>query len=181
MNIFLAAELPQEAIQKILEQTEKLRNEYPDFNWVPPENYHVAIYHVGDVSDKKIPLVIEHVENALYAVDRTHAYALAVEMSIDKNIVLYVTLQRNKRLEEMYKIMNDLFEDARKKPYIPHITIGRYKIPSKQQYFHLKRKLANLDVELDFPIHEIHLLQSISRPKNPIYNKVKTFSLQEKG
>jgi len=164
-----------------MEQTESLRDDYPEFNWVPPENFHISLYHMDEIKDDKVPLVVEHVQNALYDIEQTHAFSLGADLTIDKTIVLYISFRRNKTLEVIYSRIKELFEDKSTKSFLPHMTIARYKIPSKQQYFHLKKKLYEMDVELDFPINQIQLYQSISRPKNPIYNKVKSISLQEKG
>lgn len=181
MNLFLGVALPETAVKQILTQTEALRRDYPEYNWVPPQNFHVSLYHIGEVPDLKVPLVVEHVEKSLFDITESEAYGLGADLFITSDqIILYLTFQRNKTLEKLHNTFKDLFEDQTKKEYLPHITIARYKIPSKQQYFLLQKKLSHLDVELDFPIHHIQLFQSISRSKNPLYNKVKTFSLQQK-
>jgi 2'-5' RNA ligase len=181
MKLFLGINLPEDAIQKVYEQTDPIRRDYPDFNWVPTDNLHVTLYHIGEVADTKIPLVVEYVENSIYDVEKTHLFARATDLFINtKQIILYMSFLRNKVIEDVHERMLTLFEDKSTKKYIPHLTMARYKIPSKQQYFHLKKKLHDLDVELDFSVTQIHLYQSIDRARNPLYNIIKSFPLQDK-
>ena len=179
MKLFLGVKLPESVIQQVVIQTEQLRNDYPNFNWVPEDNLHITLYHIGEVADTKVPIVVEYVENALFDIEKTHMFAQGANLFINKQITLYINFLRNKVIEGIHDKMKELFEDSSKKEYLPHLTIARYKIPSKQQYFHLKKKLGNLDVELDFPVTHIHLYQSIDRPRNPLYNNIKSFSLQD--
>jgi len=44
MRLFLAIELPTKAQQIINNSLKELRENYPDFNWVVSENYHVTLY-----------------------------------------------------------------------------------------------------------------------------------------
>lgn len=179
MKIFTALEIPKPAVEQITKQLEPLIADYPSFNWVPPENYHVSLYYIGDINPQKLPIAEEHIQNALYDVPATRMYTFGVDLFINEQIIIYLSFLRSKIVEDISRRIYDLFEDPEKKrkEYIPHITLARYKIPSKQQYFHLKKKLSKMKIDVEFEINEIYIYESIARPKNPEYKKIATIPL----
>ncbi len=178
MKTFLALSIPNNIIQDIIEQTAQLRKDYPEFNWVPSENLHITLHYIGDIPSDKLDLVSEHIERSIFDIKPTYLYSLGAGLFIQKSITLYIEYQKNDTLKLLNERFVELMEDKKKK-YIPHTTIARWKIPSKQQYFHLKKKLQNLPIEIEFPVTEIHLYESISKPKNPEYKILKTFKLEK--
>lgn len=178
MRTFLAVDVPHNVVQDIIVQTAQLRKDYPEYNWVPSENFHITLHFIGDIPSDKVDLVGEHIEKTIFDIKPTHLYSQGAGLFIHKSITAYIFFQRNQTLKLLNERFVELFED-KKQRYIPHITIAKWKIPSKQQYFHLKKKLQNLPIEIEFPVTEIHLYESISKPKNPEYRIIKTFKLQE--
>lgn len=177
MKTFFAVEIPHEVQITIQKQIYPIQKDYPDFNWVPLGNYHITLFYIGEVNPDKVHHIVEHVERTIFDIQPTHVFSLGADLFIHKTIIPYIYFQRNKTLEVLNKRLADLFEDKKIQKYMPHLTVARYKIPSKQQYFHLKKKLQNLDLEFDFPVPEIHLYESKSLPGNPVYSKVHSFKL----
>jgi 2'-5' RNA ligase len=64
------------------------------------------------------------------------------------------------------------------KKYLPHVTIARWKIPSKQQYFLIKKKLQAMRIDLSFTVDHLFLYQSVSHKHHPVYKKLRQFDLQ---
>ena len=60
------------------------------------------------------------------------------------------------------------------------MTLGRWKIPSKQQYFHLKNKLDELELDIEFPVTHLTLYQSVQTSDTPTYIEVAKFPLLSK-
>lgn len=179
MKIFTAIEIPPQAVSQIQKQTESLYKDYPSYNWVPAENYHVSLYYIGDIIREKLPIAVEHIQNALYDIPKTEMYTFGTDLFMNEHIVVYVSFRRNKLVEEISDRIYNLFEEStkRKYEYIPHLTLARTKIPSKQQYFHLKKKLSNIKLDVEFAVKEIHIYESIAMPKNPVYKKVASIPL----
>ncbi|HRN69762.1 MAG TPA: RNA 2',3'-cyclic phosphodiesterase [Candidatus Woesebacteria bacterium] len=178
MRTFLAIDIPNNIRQDIIVQTAQLRKDYPNFNWVPSENFHITVHFIGDIPSDKLDIVSEHIERTIFDIQPTYVYAHQADLFIYKSITAYIGMKQNKTLSMLNKRFVELFED-KKEEYKPHITLAKWKIPSKQQYFHLKKKLQNLPIEIEFPVTEIHLYESISKPKNPEYNIIKSFKLEE--
>ena len=98
MKLFLAVSPPESVIQQVLIQTQKIRDDYPEFNWVPDANLHIPLYSVGEVADTKVPIAVEYIGNALFDVEKTHMYGLGADLFIDKQITLYLSFLRNKAI-----------------------------------------------------------------------------------
>lgn len=78
----------------------------------------------------------------------------------------------------MKKINEEFYFDfAQQKKYLPHLTLARCRIPSKQQYLLLKKRLKKINIKVDFPVKKITLFQSILSGKKPVYKKIDTFNL----
>ena len=180
MKIFTAIPVPQTVVAQIQEQIEILKDDYPSFNWVPPQNYIIDIYSIGSIQKEHLTQVIDGISDDLYDIDATRLYSFGLGMSITHQIVLYVTFQRNKQLETISdRVMSLFIDDAKVKKlkYEPRLNIARYKIPSKQQYFHLKTKLSKMDITIEFPVNEIHLYENITGRDNPVYKDLATIPL----
>lgn len=183
MRLFLAVAIPEETISELHNMYEELKRDYPEFNWVPEKNYHVTISFLGERSEDKMPYIIEAIERSTFDIQPTRLFALETGMFVHHGIILRLAFSRNKDLEKIRERTVELFsmerENDMKKKYLPHITLARYKLPSKQQYFHLRKKLQKINSTIEFPVHQIHLYKSITKPTNPEYEIVHTFELVE--
>lgn len=167
-------------IHQILKQTEDLRRDYPSFAWVPPENLHVPLYFIGEVDESEVSDIQKQIEDELYDVPVTHLYSFGAEIYINKSITIFMTFQRAKHLEMISKRIMGLFASdtqIKKFDFEPLVTLAKYKIPSKQQYLLLKKKLNRLRIDVEFPVKEIQLYESITRSKHPLYKKVGSVKL----
>ncbi len=178
MRLFLALDLPKEAKQKLASQIVKLQEEYPYFKWVSKENYHITLHFFG--SQFKPPFLIRKINEAIYDSNQFRLYSLHADLFLRGKITLYLGFQRNKELESIvYKIRKSLRLDTTGR-FIPHLTLGRYKVPSKQQYLHLKKKIRNLNVDIEFKIPKLILFNSLLETPKPLYEKVAEFPLNTK-
>lgn len=178
MRLFLAIELPEIIKNQISQSITVVRREYPQFNWVPPENYHITIHFFGEIDDDV--KIKEGISNVLFDRDRFYLYSNFVDLFINNKIVIYLDFRREKNLEKIAEDITGRFqqpEDIHKKKFVPHLTLARYKIPSKQQYFVLKKRLAKLDIDIEFPVDKLVLYQSILTEEKPIYKKLEEFPL----
>ncbi|QQS44019.1 RNA 2',3'-cyclic phosphodiesterase [Candidatus Roizmanbacteria bacterium] len=183
MRLFLAAAIPENVVSELDALYDGLKRDYHEFNWVPQKNYHVTIAFLGERSEDKMPYIIEAIERSTFDIQPTRLFALETGMFVHQGIILRLAFSRNKDFEKIRERTVDLFsmekENDLKKKYIPHMTLARYKLPSKQQYFHLRKKLQRLNTTIEFPVTEIHLYKSITKPTNPEYEIVHTFELVE--
>ena len=175
MRLFLAIDLPTASKKKLAEQLEKLMNDYTNFTWVPPENYHITLYFFGEISN--VEKIKKKVEEAIFDVESFRLYSIGADLFIKNKILLYIYFKREKKAEALESKIKNIFQIKDKKKFIPHLTIGRYKVPSKQQYINLKKKLNQLTITIDFPVNNVYLFQSNLSQGKSIYKKIATFRL----
>lgn len=175
MRLFLAIDLPSKAKNALFEQLKSIRQDYPDFNWTDQKNYHITIHFFGDMT--KIEKIKKKIDDALFDIQSFYLYARSAGVFIGQKIVLYVSFEREKILEEAAKKMRNKFHLQNDEKFIPHLTIARSKIPSKQQYLHLKKKLSKLSIDFEFPVKKIYLFNSIFSSQKPEYKKIAVFNL----
>ncbi|OGK11810.1 2'-5' RNA ligase [Candidatus Roizmanbacteria bacterium RIFCSPLOWO2_01_FULL_37_12] len=178
MRVFLAIELPLRVKRQLDAQISTLKKEYAVFNWVAKENFHITLIFFGEIRrGPELDKIKQKVEEASYDVNVFRLYSFGADLFLNSKIVLHINFKREKTLEELVsKIKNNLQIEDQKK-FVPHLTIARYRVPSKQQYFHLKKKLQKLSIDIDLSVTKIHLFQSILEEQKPIYKKLASFPL----
>lgn len=177
MRLFLAIDLPDKIKKSIDSQLQAIKKEYRDFNWIPPENLHITLLFLGEGHHEKE--VIKKVENAIFEIRPFYLYSLDADLFINSKILLYIGFRREKTIEILAENLDDEFALENQQKFVPHITIARYKIPSKQQYHHLKKKLVQLPIDIDFEVNTLTLFESITTGKRPTYKKIHQFKLQK--
>ena len=177
MRLFLAIDLPKASKKLLEEKLFDLKKEYADFKWVREENYHITLTFFGEVEKEKKDKIIKAVELAVYDIESFHLYSQDAGLFLNEKVVLYINFRREKRLELIVDRIKSRLNLVEGKKFTSHSTIARTKIPSKQQYLHLKKKLQRLDVNLDFNVSRIYLFQSILEGKRPVYKKIVSFKL----
>lgn len=176
MRLFLAIELSDEIKRKVESDIDALRKDYPDFRWVPWENYHIVIQFFGETNSydkmKKI------IEDLVFDKESFYLYSTNVNLFLHNNITIYLNFRREKKLENLAETVKKslITESKDSKRFIPHLTLARCRIPSKQQYFVLKKRLEKIRVDVEFPVKKIALFKSVLL-KTFVYKKLIDFSL----
>lgn len=182
MRLFLAIDIPDEIKNKIDKKIIFLKERYPDFTWVPKENYHITLFFFGET--EKIDLIKRKIEDLVYDQESFYLHTFGADLFINKKIIIYLNFYREKRIEKLAEKIHktfyffDLQKPKNKKIFVPHLTLARARIPSKQQYLHLKKSLHKIKIESSFFIEGINLYQSIIGGKKPFYKKIATFPLK---
>ena len=162
MNLSLKIELPDKTKKEITDQLADFRKGYPQFQWEKTENYNILVHSFGEFSDKKS--TIEKIETALFDKNLFYLYSFEMALTIGNNIVLFVDFKREKEIErisESIKEISSRLESSEK--FIPRLIIAKYKIPSKQQYFVIKKRLSNLAIDISFKVNKLSLFEGEKR------------------
>ena len=155
MKMQLMIELSDETRKQIVEQLADFRKLYPQFQWEKIENYHILVHSFGEFSDKKSSIKL--LETALYDKNIFYLYSFEVALTIGNNIVLYLDFRREKEIERISESING------SEKYVPRLLLAKYKIPSKQQYFVIKKRLSNLEVDISFKVNKLSLFEGEKR------------------
>ena len=162
MKLTLKIELSEETRRQITDQLVDFKKLYPQFQWEKIENYNILVHSFGDFLDKKS--AISKLETALFDKNLFYLYSFEVALTIGNNIVLYLDFRREKEIErisESIKGLTSTMESPEK--YVPRLTLAKYKIPSKQQYFVIKKRLSNINVDLSFKVSKLSLFEGEKR------------------
>lgn len=177
MRLFLAINLPSELQSSIGLQLETLKKLYPQFSWIPSKNYHITLHFFGEASDQKT--LVHRIEKITFDCPQFYLYAYEVDMFIHNRIIIHINFHREKKLDLLVSGIKNEFDSGNRLRYLPHLTVGRYKIPSKQQYLLLQKKLSQIPVEFEFKVEKIILFESIAGGTNPTYKSLHEFRLHQ--
>jgi len=177
MRLFLAIEVPEKIKAKLEKEIQLIKKEYPQFNWVTPENFHITLYFFGERND--LEKIKRRVKDLVWDQFAFHLYSFKLDVFVNNKLVVYLTFNREKKIEALaLKIKNNFNNNlVYNQKFIPHLTLARGPRSSKQQYFALKRKLEKTLIDISFPVKKIILYQSILDGRKPIYKKLETFDL----
>ena len=162
MNMMLKIELSDEIKHQIVDQLADFRKQYPQFKWEGIENYNILVHSFEDFYNKKS--TISKLEKALFDKKLFYFYAYEVCLTIQNKITLYLDFRREKEVERISESIKEEFQTVQNpEKYVPRLTLASYKIPSKQQYFVIKKRLANLDIDLSFKVNKLSLFEDEKR------------------
>lgn len=176
MRLFLAVEVPEKVKSQLDGQLIEIRKQYPEFNWVTPENFHITVYFFGEI--KNTDSVKQRIKDLIYDQTEFHLYSTDVDVIANEKLLMYINFRREKKLESLAGKMTRSFDfmNAGRK-YVPHLTIGRGRKSSKQQYFVLKKRAEKIPVDISFRVGKVVLYESIITHKRPVYRKIAVFPL----
>lgn len=175
MRLFLAIDLPEETKKRVNAQLEPFYRQYPDFRWVDQANFHITLHFFGDVSNPD--KIIKFMNELVFDIPSFYLYVADLDLFIKDNITLYIRFHRNKILEELVKRIKERSALGTSRKFVSHLTFGRYRIPSKQQYLLIKKKLKNFKLDTEFKVDAITLFESIAGTQKPVYKKIAEFPL----
>ncbi len=175
MRFFLGIDLPKIVKQNLSEQIIVLKKKFSDFTWIDNENFHITILFLGAVDDVK--KIKEKVKSALYDKSHFYLYSYRTDLFMKEKITIYLGFKRERKIEDLTETLKVALGFVNDKKYIPHLTLARCRIPSKQQYFVLKKILGKQRIEIELSVKKIHLFESILTGKRLTYKKLASFSL----
>ncbi len=184
MRLFIGIDLPEKIKKKISKEIENLKKRYPTFRWVEEKNYHLTLLFLGEVKEEKLPKIKKRLEKTTFSTPPFYLFSYSFDLFINRQIILYIDFKREREIEKLAKEIKKEFREftfkTNIKKFVPHLTIARARIPSKQQYFVIKKLLSKQKTEFHFKVDKITLFKSTLTRKGPIYEKLFEVSLIEK-
>lgn len=184
IRTFVACELPREIRSEIGHIQESLKRRRLRLKWVRPENVHLTLQFLGDVSTGRIEAIAAAIGQAARAFGplTLSAKGIGVFPGIRRARVIWVGLGGQlPQLRQLQAAVADGLSGsgfaADKRPYRGHLTIARIKggIDPRQ----LAEALTQLsDFETpSFEVAEVILFRSQLRPDGPNYTRLWTVKL----
>jgi len=171
MRTFFAFPIPKDIQNDLYNQTSKLREDSTGVKWVAPENFHITLRFIGDIEDDILARLEKMVEDVpMHKGIFTVKYkGLGAFPPKGKPKVIYAPIETGKKeCSEVYSFLDNLlsaFIPKEKRPYTPHITLGRVKghaqVPDLRNY--------SDDVSGAFTVDECVLYESRLGPSGASY------------
>lgn len=175
MRLFLAIPLPDAVKESLYEQTEPWRKEYPYLKWVPQNNYHITLFFFGDQFPASI--LKDRVENVTFDTRSFHLFSGENGIMMRNSLILYAGFLKSQSIEQLVKRIKAELNIVDDLKFFPHLTLARYRIPSKQQYLLLKKKWLKTHFDIEFEVSQITLYESVIEKNVPVYTPQTTFPL----
>jgi len=184
MRVFIALEIPEKVKRELAKIQKELKTKEIQARWVKPEITHLTLAFLREITQNKIAggeKILEKIaqENSTIKLRlnkvgcfpsplRARTIFLSLEGELGKLKALALKISKNLKKENLW------FD---KKPFVPHLTLGRLK---NQQ--NLEKTIKKIKVhKIEFLGEKISLVQSTLTPQGPIYKILCSFNLKEKG
>jgi len=185
MRTFIAVAISSEVREKLAQIQAEFRKGDPDVKWVEPENLHITLKFLGEVSEDKLPDVIE---KARLAVSETsnfgmHLSGLGSFPNLKSPRVVWVGTSEGK--DELKKLNEKIEENLshlgfarEKREFSAHLTIGRVRSPrGRGKLVNKIEELRNTDVG-EFSVDNVLVMESQLSPKGPTYRIIEKINLK---
>jgi len=176
IRAFIAIELSGEIKQELSSLTERLKASGADAKWVNPQNIHLTLKFLGNISAE----MIENVKTVLdSAGSKFNAFRITISglggfPGTSSPRVIWVGIRDGQdSIKAIHSLLEDELErfgfEKDKRPYSAHLTIGRVRsLKNKQNLKSAMEECARLSLaHLD--VDHITLFQSTLTPKGPTY------------
>ena len=182
VRIFLAIELAEDLVPKILDVQKEFKKTNANIKYVPSENMHFTLKFFGNVD-------LDMIEDIINAIRKVIVNYTSFKLNIkdcgcfpNKKVikVLWLGLEEGSPIKELQKDLDKEFKKLgfkKERNFISHLTIGRVKSPkNKQEIRKTIEKLENIEIG-QMTVSKICLKKSTLTPQGPIYEDIKVFEL----
>ena len=179
---FLAIELAEDLVPKILDVQKEFKKTNANVKYVPSENMHFTLKFFGNVD-------LDMIEDIINAIRKVIVNYTSFKLNIkdcgcfpNKKVikVLWLGLEEGSPIKELQKDLDKEFKKLgfkKERNFISHLTIGRVKSPkNKQEIRKTIEKLENIEIG-QMTVSKICLKKSTLTPQGPIYEDIKVFEL----
>ncbi|MGC1377593.1 MAG: RNA 2',3'-cyclic phosphodiesterase [Anaerolineales bacterium] len=187
LRAFIAIEIPQEIKRQIAGQTAELRRMVgSSVRWVTPENIHLTLKFLGEISPTNIDLLAQALKTEVgqHLSFEMNVNGLGAFPNVRRPRVIWIGLDAppdltrlQHHLETTTARLGYISDD---KPFSPHLTIGRVReqlSSDESQALRSALESAKVGALGKFTVKSVHLFQSELKPAGPIYTCISTAAL----
>ncbi len=172
MRVFLAASIPRfEGIGDLIEAISKIPYSKP----VRTPELHLTFRFFGDISPAHVEQLKGSLGEAKLRKFVIKVHGIGAFPSLAKANVLFLEVENSTEITENASLAAHVKPvTVEKRPFVPHITVGRFNKPA--DCTPLKKKFGSISFSTE--ISEITIYESILSEIGPVYNRLKTFQLK---
>jgi RNA 2',3'-cyclic 3'-phosphodiesterase len=190
LRAFLASELPAALQNAIYNATASLRNVLLGdlIRWVPPQNVHLTLKFLGDVSPSSLELIMQMMvaEASQFSAFNVEVEGLGCYPSPKRPRVLWVGLKAPAELGSLQRAVETaaarLGYEPEERGFSPHLTIGRVRQNASSAALHnIRTAVENTQVGMlgRARVDAVHLYRSELRSDGSIYTRLFSAPLRD--
>ena len=179
---FLAIELDEEIITKILDVQKEFKKTNTNIKYVPSKNMHFTLKFFGNIDSDMVDDISAAIEKVIKNYSSFDLNIKNCGCFPNKNVikVLWLGLDEGSPIKSLQKDLDKEFKKLgfkKERNFISHLTIGRVKSPKNKK--EIKETIEKLeDIEIgQMNVSKISLKKSTLTPQGPIYEDIKVFEL----
>lgn len=183
---FLAFELPPEIRGQIGAVSKELQKTRMPVRWVKEENIHLTMIFLGSLNEDVIDEIKERVPSVVkgFSTIKTRLNGVGVFPHWRKPRVIWAGLDGE--IERLSNLRDELQAELKvlgpgqeKRPFRPHLTIGRFKgrVDRDEDLKWILDRYQDISSDL-CSLNELILFKSDLRPDGPVYTRMATWPLK---
>ena len=179
---FLAIELDEELVPKILDVQKEFKKTNTNIKYVPSKNMHFTLKFFGNIDSDMVDDISAAIEKVIKNYSSFDLNSKNCGGFPNKNVikVLWLGLDEGSPIKSLQKDLDKEFKKLgfkKERNFISHLTIGRVKSPKNKK--EIKETIEKLeDIEIgQMNVSKISLKKSTLTPQGPIYEDIKVFEL----
>jgi len=187
IRTFIALELPEQELKKIIEIRNNYINDYDKIKWEPINKLHLTLKFLGDTDEKIIPEINSELEKILkkYEVFELAFDKFGLFTKDKKPRILWVGLKDNIKLnslaQEIDNVISQFGFEKEKRKFTPHITLLRIK-DKDENFYKDFYKLTQVEIpEINFKANKITFFKSTLLKTGSVYEPIKNFYIKNIG
>jgi 2'-5' RNA ligase len=189
LRSFIAIEIPLEIQQNIYKETSYFRRQIDGLvRWIPPENMHLTLKFLGDISPSNVEFLMHMLRNEADNVGcfSIHLTGLGSFPSLKRPRVIYIGIHAPAGLEALHRGIESasrrLGYESEERPFSPHLTMGRVKqniTAVEQQKIRRCIEATQVDVLGTARVDSVHLFKSELKPSGSVYTRLYSAPLKK--
>ncbi|MCX6791163.1 MAG: RNA 2',3'-cyclic phosphodiesterase [Candidatus Gribaldobacteria bacterium] len=191
-RIFLAVNLPAEIKNNLGELQSDLKNSFPDESgeyvakWVIPENLHITMLFVGEISQEKIEKVTRITQECVLGWKKFEVKIDQICYGPAKLIpprFIWARVVKNMDLECLSKMLSQkineqgILHQVDNRGFSPHITLARIKEWVWKKIEPEERPNIETEMDLSFQVQSIDLMESVLKRSGSEYKLLQEFKM----
>lgn len=182
-RLFVGIAVDDRVRERVVEVQEQLTESLAPIRWVAKQNLHLTLKFLGPVEEAKVASITDALGKALSNQERVclSVNGLGVFPNMRRARILWAGLLGHglgplaERVEEQ---LEPLGFEREKRPFQPHLTLGRWPVPAKDPSG-IRATLGQHENHGfgDFSVDHVNLFRSMLYTTGPVYSIVENFHL----